>query len=67
MIEKHYLFPECYIAKIPKCDKCKIELRQTGTHLATYPPQLEYECPGCKEISYYREDEVQGEWKWRTI
>ena len=46
MIKKQFLFPECYINKVPYCDKCK---------------------PKCKEKYNIRADELQGEWKWKTI
>ena len=67
MIEKKFLFPEYYILKIPKCDKCNVALKNNNMQLAIYPPKYEYECPECGNIYNFREDEVQGEWKWRTI
>lgn len=68
MIDKHYLFPECYVAKVPKCDDCKgIILKQTGQILMSNPLQIEYKCPNCNKMYTYREDELQGEWKWRVI
>ena len=68
MIDKHYLFPEVYIAKIPKCDDCKgIVLKQTGQVLMSNPALIQYKCPNCDKIYNIREDELQGEWKWRTI
>lgn len=68
MIDKHFLFPEFYIAKIPKCDDCKgIVLRQTGQILMSNPPLIQYKCPSCGKIYDIREDELQGEWKWRAI
>lgn len=67
MLEKHYLFPECYIIKIPKCDNCKVELQDTGIVLMSNPPQYTYKCPKCNKEYTFRENEIQGEWKWRTI
>lgn len=67
MIEKQYMLPECYINKVPKCDKCKEILRDTGMRLTSNPPKIILRCPICnKEYNYY-EYELQGEWKWRTI
>ncbi len=68
MIEKQFLFPECYINKIPKCDDCKnIILRDTGMRLATNPGQVILKCPNCNKEYYYYENELIGEWKWRII
>lgn len=68
MIDKHFLFPEFYIAKIPKCDDCKgIVLQQTGQILMSNPALIQYKCPNCGKIYDIREDELQGEWKWRAI
>lgn len=67
MIEKQYVFPECYVNKIPKCDDCKEILNDTGMRLTSYPAQLILKCPKCnKEYTYY-ENELQGEWKWRVM
>lgn len=67
MIEKHFLVPQYYILKIPKCDNCKINLEDTGRRLLTYPPSSIYKCPKCNKEYYFRENELEGEWKWRTI
>jgi phage FluMu protein Com len=68
MIDKHFLFPEYYIAKVPKCDNCKgIILKQTGQSFMAYPVLIEYKCPKCNKIYTFGEDELQGEWKWRVI
>ena len=68
MIDKHFLFPEMYIAKVPKCDDCEKQvLQQTGHMLMSNPPLVEYVCPKCKKIYNYTQDELEGEWKWRVI
>ena len=68
MIDKHFLFPEFYIAKVPKCDDCTgIVLKQTGQIIMTNPALIEYVCPKSGKNYSYREDELQGEWKWRAI
>lgn len=67
MIQKQFLFPEYYIKKVPTCDKCKISLESTGTVLMSNPPLYVYKCPRCQEIYNIREDDLQGEWKWRPI
>ena len=67
MIDKHYLFPECYIAKIPKCDECKVTLNQEPYTLMSNPPILVFKCPKCNKEYHYNENELKGEWKWRTI
>lgn len=67
MIHKQFLIPEYYIHKIPMCDNCKIELESTETVLASYPPLYPYKCPHCGEIYNIREQDLKGEWKWRTI
>ena len=68
MIEKQYVFPECYINKIPKCDDCKnVILKDTGIRLMSMPAQVKLKCPNCnKEYDDY-ENELEGEWVWRTI
>lgn len=67
MIEKQYLFPECYINKIPKCDDCKEVLKDTGERLTSFPIQVVLHCPKCNKQYTFYEYELQGEWKWRTI
>lgn len=67
MIQKQFLFPEYYIKKIPTCDKCKTSLESTGTVLMSNPPLYVYKCPRCQEIYNIKEDDLQGEWKWRSI
>ena len=67
MIEKHYLFPECYVIKIPKCDECNIELKQEPYVLSSNPVQYNYRCPKCNKEYHFYEKELEGEWKWRTI
>lgn len=66
-IQKKYLIPECFIMKLPMCDDCEVELLDTGTQYATYPPQLVYKCPKCNKEYVFNVNEIQGEWKWRTI
>lgn len=68
MIKEQYLFPEFYINKIPKCDNCTDTiLEDTGARLASYPPKVILKCPKCFTEYNYTENELQGEWKWRTI
>ena len=67
MIDKHFLFPEFYIAKVPKCDECKVVLKQIGQMLMSNPVLIEYICPQCNKIYNYKETDLQGEWKWRAI
>lgn len=67
MIDKQFLFPEYYIAKIPKCDDCKVKLQDTGISLMTNPPQRQFVCPKCSKQYNIYENELQGEWRWRTI
>ena len=67
MIRKQFLFPQFYINKIPYCDDCKIPLQSTGTVLMSSPPQYEYKCYNCGKEYSFKEDEIQGEWKWRAI
>lgn len=68
MIKKQYLFPEMYINKVPKCDVCEDTiLVDTGRRIMTMPTQVVLRCPNCnKEYTYY-ENELQGEWVWKTI
>lgn len=67
MIDKVFLFPQYYIAKIPKCDDCKAQLVANGMQILTSPTQSVYHCPKCgKEYTFYDKD-LQGEWKWRAI
>ena len=47
MIKKHYLFPECYIAKIPYCDDCNVQLLNKNIQLLSNPASSLYECPKC--------------------
>lgn len=67
MIRKQYVYPECYINKIPICDDCKETLKDTGRRLMSNPPLIVLQCPKCKREYNYRENELQGEWKWKTI
>lgn len=67
MLEKHYLFPECYVAKIPKCDDCLVQLKDTGTMLMSNPPIYVYKCPKCNKEYNFNQTEIQGEWRWRTL
>ena len=67
MIENKYLFPQCYIQKIPKCDDCKEVLFDTNIMYPTNPPKWKYTCPKCgKEYAFFEKD-LRGEWKFRTI
>ena len=67
MIKNHYLFPQFYIAKIPYCDECNIQLIQTGMELLTYPPMIEYKCERCNKIYNISQNDLEGEWKWRVL
>lgn len=67
MIKKQFLIPEFYIHKIPYCDVCDRELEEQPYIVMTNPPQHTFKCPSCNKEYTYREDEVKGEWKWRTI
>ena len=67
MVKKQFLFPECYINKIPYCDKCNVQLWDTNVELLSSPPKKVFQCPKCNEKYNIRIDEIQGEWKWRTI
>ena len=69
MIKKHYLFPECYVMKVPKCDDCdNVILAHTGNIVTPEAgEQLEYRCPKCNKIYLFSENDLKGEWKWRTI
>lgn len=67
MIEKHFLFPEYYVLKVPKCDDCKIELQDTGYMIMTNPPVKQYRCSKCGRLYNFNESDIQGNWKFRTI
>lgn len=66
-IQKQFLFPECYVHKIPMCDNCNIPLGDANIMLAGEPPYFVYRCSKCNKEYYFRESEIRGEWKWRTI
>lgn len=67
MIKKHFLFPECYIAKIPYCDDCNVQLKQSDTQILTNSPSYIYNCPKCNKEYYFSAGSLEGEWKWRVI
>ena len=67
MIRNKFLIPECYVYKIPYCDECNIELKDTNTMVPTDPPKWKYICPNCNKEYNFLETELRGEWKWRTI
>lgn len=67
MIEKHFLFPEYYIHKIPKCDDCKEVLEDMHIELPVYPSRYKFICPKCNKIYEFTYKDLEGEWKWRTI
>lgn len=68
MIKKHYLFPECYVAKIPYCDICNIQLQNTNTQIVdTNNSKVLYVCPRCNKEYYFYTSSLEGEWKWRII
>lgn len=66
-IKKQFLIPECYIQKIPVCDNCGLPLQDTGRRLMSYPPKATFICNHCNKEHTFFENELQGEWKWRTI
>ncbi len=67
MIKSQFSFPECYIRKQAYCDDCKIPLQDTGTRISSLPQLIVMRCPKCKETYNISENELQGQWKWRTI
>lgn len=67
MIKKHFLFPEYYVAKVPYCDDCDVQLRNTNTQILSTPPSNLYICPKCNKEYYFSVDSLGGEWKWRVI
>lgn len=67
MIQKQFLFPQYYILKIPVCDDCNIKLQDTGRRLLSSPPISVYKCSKCNKEYHFRQGELEGEWKWRTI
>lgn len=67
MIRNKYLIPECYVAPIPICDECNCELERQNVQYLTDPVLFVYKCPKCNKEYTFREDEVTGHWKWRTI
>jgi hypothetical protein len=67
MIKNTFLFPQYYIQKVPYCDICNIPLTGTGTVIMTNPPMHEYVCESCHKKYSFSENEIQGEWRWRSI
>lgn len=67
MIKKHYLFPEFYVAKIPYCDDCEVQLQNTGTQILSMPASDIYVCPKCNKKYYFSVGSLEGEWKWRIM
>ena len=67
MIEKHFVFPEYYIMKIPMCDECKVQLQDNNIMLPTNPPKWQYICPKCEKLYDFFEKDLRGEWKFRTL
>lgn len=67
MIKEEYLFPQYFVNKIPICDDCNEPLKNTNQQLLSNPPLLIYKCPKCNKEYYYKESEIRGEWKWKTI
>ena len=66
-IKKQFLIPECYVHKVPICDDCAQQLEDTGRRLMSNPPLCQFICKRCNKEYSFREHELQGEWKWRTI
>ena len=67
MVEKQFLFPQYYINKILKCDICKEILINTGEVLMSNPPIYIYKCSNCNKTYNFKEDDIRGEWVWKTI
>ena len=68
MVEKQFVIPEMYINKIPKCDDCvDTVLEDTGLRLMCKPAKILLQCPKCKKEYTFLEDDLKGEWVWRTI
>lgn len=69
VIKKTYLFPQFYIHKQAFCDDCdNVILEHTGNIVTQEAgEQLEYRCPKCNKIYLFSENDLKGEWKWRTI
>lgn len=66
-IKKQYLIPEFYIQKIPICDDCNIPLIDLQCQLLSSPPKAMYKCKKCNKNYNFNVNDIQGEWKWRTI
>lgn len=67
MIKQTFLFPQYYVQKTPYCDECSIPLVSTGVVYMSDPPLYEYKCSNCGKTYTYKETEIQGEWRWRSI
>ena len=67
MIEKHFVFPEYYIVKVPLCDDCKVRLHDNNLMIATNPPQWQYSCPQCNKVYTFSSEELKGEWKFKAL
>ena len=67
MIQKQFLFPQYYIRKVPVCDDCKVSLQDTGRRLLSDPPISVFQCCKWNRLYNFRQSELEGEWKWRTI
>lgn len=67
MIKEEFLIPEYYVNKVPMCDDCKVALKQEPYILMSNPAKYGYKCPKCNKEYYFFENELKGEWKWRTI
>ena len=69
MIDKHFLIPECYVMKVPKCDDCDNVILEHIGNIVTPEAgeQLEYRCHKCNKIYLFSENDLKEEWKWRTI
>lgn len=58
--------PECYVDRVPYCDKCGIELERTNFNLLSNPPKIGYKCNKCGKEFYIDERKVGGYWKWKN-
>ena len=67
MIKKEFLFPHYYVHKIPYCDDCNIKLVNMNQRLLSYPPMDMYKCKQCGKEYTFNVNDLQGEWRWRTI
>lgn len=66
MIKETRYKPKCYVARVPYCDDCNVELNRKDFVLTTNPLQLVYVCPKCNKEYNYTESEIGGYWEWQN-